>query len=98
MYWQPPYPGVLHPAFMQPAQLPALVQPAVAPLSQPNLVQQPAQPAVMRPPDQPELRRSGRNRGTPDRLGVHTYDEDQPLRGEGDVIQPWWPGFPRTQN
>ena len=45
---------------------------------------------------QQEPRRSNRTRGTPDRLGMQTYNENQPLQGEKDVIKPWWPGFPRA--
>ena len=42
-----------------------------------------------------EPRRSDRNRKAPDRLGTQVYDEQQPLEGENEVIDPWWPGYPR---
>ena len=46
---------------------------------------------------QPEqlVRKSGRETNRPDRLGVQTYGE-HPMRGENDVIQPWWPHYPRN--
>ena len=42
-------------------------------------------------------RRSGRKTSVPDRMGVHTYDEN-PMPGEDDVMDPWWPHFPRDNN
>ena len=35
-----------------------------------------------------------RERGPPEeRLGVTAYNEDHPLRGEEETVDPWWPGW-----
>ena len=44
---------------------------------------------------QRERRRPTREVRAPERLGAHVYNEEQPFEGENDVIQPWWPGYPR---
>ena len=71
------------------------------PVLQPE-VQQPmehpvAQPIVQQviPPQDDQVRRSARDKKQPDRYGGLAYDEHQPLRGEDNVIQPWWPGYPK---
>ena len=43
--------------------------------------------------EEEEVRRSGRQTRAPDRYGATAYDENQPLRGEGDTLDPWWPGL-----
>ena len=53
---------------------------------------------LQNPNNQHEPRRSERVRGNPDRLGSYVYNADQPLDGEDEVIQPWWPGYPRTED
>ena len=50
------------------------------------------------PQPEPAMRRSTRETKVPDRMGVHVYNERQPLDGEDQVIQPWWPGFPRNMD
>ena len=34
-----------------------------------------------------------RQRKAPERLGATTYNAEQPLQGEGDTVEPWWPGW-----
>ena len=42
------------------------------------------------------LRRSSRARHTPSRYGEPvSYNSSSSLPGEDNVIQPWWPGYPR---
>ena len=57
-----------------------------------------AENLLQNPNNQHEPRRSERVRGNPDRLGSYVYNADQPLDGEDEVIQPWWPGYPRTED
>ena len=66
--------------------------------SQPTPVPAPSQPEEQ-PPEVPvqqqDQGRPVRARNKPDRLGIETYDEAQPLPGEDYIIPPWWPGYPR---
>ena len=55
------------------------------------------QAPVLGPQAELLVRRSGRKTSVPDRMGVHTYDEN-PMPGEEDVTDPWWPHFPRDNN
>ena len=49
-------------------------------------------------PVQEELNegRPVRQRHPPERLGAHSYNEDQPLEGEDNTTAPWWPGYPKN--
>ena len=41
-------------------------------------------------------RRSSRSRRRPDRYGASTsYDSDSPFNGEDDMVQNYWPNYPR---
>ena len=49
------------------------------------------------PANQEEVRRSGRRRNSPDRLGAHAYDQNRALPGENAVTRAWCPGYTREQ-
>ena len=49
--------------------------------------------AMPMPQGDGEVRRSNRQTKAPERLGAQAYDANQPLRGEGNTSDPWWPGF-----
>ena len=80
----------------QPAMHPAPQNelPAVPPVAQQVPVPVLQQPVIQN--EQP-ARRLRRNRNSPERYGVHVYNEDQQLPGENDVTRPWCPGYTRDQ-
>ena len=80
--------------FPQPVQLP---QPPHTPPAAENM--EPAVPGMQLPPNplphQGTVRQSDRQRHQVQRYGSQVYDENVPLPGEEDTVQPWWPGYPQ---
>ena len=80
--------------FPQPVQLP---QPPHTPPATENM--EPAVPGMQSPPNplphHGTVRQSDRQRHRVQRYGSQAYDENVPLPGEEDTVQPWWPGYPQ---